>query len=453
MKDYYAVLGILPSAEDVVIRAAYKALAQRYHPDRYTGSQEDAHKKMSELNEAYSVISDPAKRSEYDKVRNSEGANAYDRDTTNKTDADSLEKALAMHDSDWKVACDYYPELQKTFDKLKRINKILGFMFKCVILEFKDYKNQNLIADELELNFLRKYFGDDKKIINFARELIHAGNKNAAAYLNKSVAIIGASIPPNELIAKIRKDFNVPDPWELARENAEREMRKHDAAAINPGVAPSNKSNQMIKNQDAVRRNVIDEACKKEPESSVLLMDLFKIFVFSIGLLVFILFLFIIISLSTKDTSASDLPTSAPVQGIDIVGVTVNPLSEKEQKPNLVDVDSISGNGHEAPGPVFEMKRGSSTPNDFDLNELKKALHPLVIEVEDYGFLRSGNYVFLYAKIGDDEIYDFYKFDCGGDVVFIKDRKSGSFYQKSINSLTEGFLYLRHLKKYACKKT
>jgi curved DNA-binding protein CbpA len=36
-KDYYAILGLTPSAEEVVIRAAYKALAQRYHPDRTKG--------------------------------------------------------------------------------------------------------------------------------------------------------------------------------------------------------------------------------------------------------------------------------------------------------------------------------------------------------------------------------------------------------------------------------
>ncbi|WP_103965400.1 J domain-containing protein [Nitrosomonas ureae] len=33
-KDYYAILGVTPLADNVVIRAAYKALAQRYHPDK-----------------------------------------------------------------------------------------------------------------------------------------------------------------------------------------------------------------------------------------------------------------------------------------------------------------------------------------------------------------------------------------------------------------------------------
>ena len=39
MVDYYAVLGVNPGAEDIVIRAAYKALAQRYHPDRFSGPE------------------------------------------------------------------------------------------------------------------------------------------------------------------------------------------------------------------------------------------------------------------------------------------------------------------------------------------------------------------------------------------------------------------------------
>ena len=37
-KTYYQILGVTPDAEDIVIRAAYKALSQRYHPDKFKGS-------------------------------------------------------------------------------------------------------------------------------------------------------------------------------------------------------------------------------------------------------------------------------------------------------------------------------------------------------------------------------------------------------------------------------
>ena len=61
-KDYYRILGVLDDAEDIIIRAAYKALAQRYHPDKWLGSPEEANRRMAEINEAYSVLSDPIKR-------------------------------------------------------------------------------------------------------------------------------------------------------------------------------------------------------------------------------------------------------------------------------------------------------------------------------------------------------------------------------------------------------
>ena len=69
MVDYYAVLGVNPTAEDIVIRAAYKALAQRYHPDRFQGSKDEAHRRMSELTRAYEVLADPVRRPKYDRRR------------------------------------------------------------------------------------------------------------------------------------------------------------------------------------------------------------------------------------------------------------------------------------------------------------------------------------------------------------------------------------------------
>lgn len=64
--DYYATLGVQATAEAVVIRAAYKALAQKYHPDRYPGSRVEAEARMKALNAAYQVLSVPEQRRRYD---------------------------------------------------------------------------------------------------------------------------------------------------------------------------------------------------------------------------------------------------------------------------------------------------------------------------------------------------------------------------------------------------
>ena len=66
-RDFYAVLGVAPGSEDVVIAAAYRALMRRYHPD--TNKDETAQQKAREINEAYAVLGDPAKRKEYDRQR------------------------------------------------------------------------------------------------------------------------------------------------------------------------------------------------------------------------------------------------------------------------------------------------------------------------------------------------------------------------------------------------
>lgn len=67
MKDYYEILQVSPNAEPEVIASAYRRLARKYHPDAYAGP--DATERMRELNEAYEVLSDLARRAEYDRAR------------------------------------------------------------------------------------------------------------------------------------------------------------------------------------------------------------------------------------------------------------------------------------------------------------------------------------------------------------------------------------------------
>lgn len=63
--DYYQILGIQKTASEKDIKAAYRKLARKYHPDVNPNDQE-AQKKFQELNEANEVLSDPEKRKKYD---------------------------------------------------------------------------------------------------------------------------------------------------------------------------------------------------------------------------------------------------------------------------------------------------------------------------------------------------------------------------------------------------
>lgn len=64
-RDYYEVLGVSRDADDAALKKAYRALAKKYHPDINPGDAE-AEKKFKEASEAYSVLSDPEKRRQYD---------------------------------------------------------------------------------------------------------------------------------------------------------------------------------------------------------------------------------------------------------------------------------------------------------------------------------------------------------------------------------------------------
>ena len=67
MKDYYSILGVSKDADEVVIKAAYKALAQKHHPDKYDkGSGEQSSRLMTDINKAYSVFGSPVSRQKYD---------------------------------------------------------------------------------------------------------------------------------------------------------------------------------------------------------------------------------------------------------------------------------------------------------------------------------------------------------------------------------------------------
>ena len=64
-RDYYEILGIQQKASEEDIKKAFRKLAFQYHPDR--NKETDAEERFKEVNEAYEVLSDPEKRSTYDR--------------------------------------------------------------------------------------------------------------------------------------------------------------------------------------------------------------------------------------------------------------------------------------------------------------------------------------------------------------------------------------------------
>jgi hypothetical protein len=66
--DAYAVLGVARNATDDQIKAAYRDLASKYHPDHHQGNplEDLAAAKLADINRAYEILSDPQRRAAYD---------------------------------------------------------------------------------------------------------------------------------------------------------------------------------------------------------------------------------------------------------------------------------------------------------------------------------------------------------------------------------------------------
>jgi DnaJ-class molecular chaperone len=91
VKNFYETLGLLQVADDVVIKAAYKALAQKHHPDKHKTDQAFHTQKMAELNEAYAAIGTKAKRKAYDE--------SLKRTSTKRDSAKSAETPTSSNDA------------------------------------------------------------------------------------------------------------------------------------------------------------------------------------------------------------------------------------------------------------------------------------------------------------------------------------------------------------------
>ncbi len=71
--DYYEALGVPPEASAEDIKSAFRSLAREHHPDA-TGGDSDSEQRYKEISEAYAVLSDPAKREQYDMARQGFGS-------------------------------------------------------------------------------------------------------------------------------------------------------------------------------------------------------------------------------------------------------------------------------------------------------------------------------------------------------------------------------------------
>lgn len=197
-KTYYQILGVLDDAEDAVVRAAYKALAQKYHPDKWSGDAKLANDRMSEINRAYEVLSDPARRRAYD---DEQVKSEY------KSASDFEDDSVESLDRDWKDAQSYFPDLSEISANLRSVSRELERTYKLLLLHRKLFNKRKELADQLERSFLEKYFGTDPKVVRFAKYCIKRNAGSAARDINRAVNLLGSDVDSGLIIDRVLRDF------------------------------------------------------------------------------------------------------------------------------------------------------------------------------------------------------------------------------------------------------
>jgi len=201
-KDYYAVLGVLPSAEFETIQAVYRALSKKYHPDVSRQNRTESEEKIREINEAYETLSDVSKRKNYDKEREQTGSqhsNFYEEDVDEKTASEYSDPKM---DEDWKRVSEYYPEIERYRKNLELLSQDLAFTYKAYVISEKVFESSKDFHLILEKTFLKRFFGSHEEIQEFGKKLLLDKKKKLAQELNKDIVFFGNDINPKEFIRK-----------------------------------------------------------------------------------------------------------------------------------------------------------------------------------------------------------------------------------------------------------
>ena len=233
-KDYYSILGVLPSIEASALDAVYKALVKKYHPDVFAGDKNIAEEKTKEINESYSVLRDPQKRKQYDEQRQKENKGFGSFEQNNNFDNDNS-TILDQLKYDWEIVVEFIPAADRWRIQLEKLSPSLSVLYQLTLIIEKAYNKHIEIGKMIRDEFFKSYFCENLKIQYFAEGLIYKNRKDVASYLNNVIRVMGS--PKNnmeafELIDKVKIKFqldglNTPKKQQWDREEREeREINK-----------------------------------------------------------------------------------------------------------------------------------------------------------------------------------------------------------------------------------
>ena len=191
MRTYYDVLGVAADTPDIVIKAAFRALAKEYHPDAPSVEPGDTDR-FIEIQTAYAVLSKPESRSVYDaELREA----MHGPETVPEAGVQQPGSSLAP--VPWAPSPSAV-EIERLGARLQLFSDALAQSFHEAYLRGECGDDPARFAAEMEKSFFREYFGDDADVQALARLLLLGSRTGAALTLNQLVAG-GSSSPAKDM--------------------------------------------------------------------------------------------------------------------------------------------------------------------------------------------------------------------------------------------------------------
>lgn len=199
-KDYYAILGVLPSIDPDALKAVYRALMKKFHPDVFSGSKAEAERLSVAINEAYAVLSDPKLRAHYDSERGETDSRTKGQYDSQQDIRDSDALLTEEQKEAWNYIIAFQPIVVKHYESLMKWSSQLALQFQITIIELKLSYESEHVRTTLEKDFFHRFFGENEVIQTFVKKCLVEGRKDIAKELNKAIRILGS--PKTEAQAK-----------------------------------------------------------------------------------------------------------------------------------------------------------------------------------------------------------------------------------------------------------
>jgi curved DNA-binding protein CbpA len=192
--DHYQTLGLARHAEAAVVKAAYRALASLYHPDRNPAP--DAIDRIQRINAANDVLSDPVRRRAYDATLAGDSPPAPRR----QDEPDPLAER-------WQIAAGFFPDITRHHARLERLSDRAGEEFRLHLLHHQNYDTAEALADRVRTDFLSRHFGTDEALHAYAEQLLLAREIDAARFVSQIVSVLGRSVTADSVREKIEQRY------------------------------------------------------------------------------------------------------------------------------------------------------------------------------------------------------------------------------------------------------